>query len=342
MLSRKQKEGGSLESFYEELSGMVARCNLGTKERKMVRDIFIFNMRNRDVILYRSKRNRAVIFVDPGDEECKGDGDNTRIEEEPEHKSVDAIIVTSRISLQNNDNDAQQEPFHAISAKKWGISRRHVGKAAVLCGQPVGLIQVDEPLDEEDTPVEDVGSQHAANSVGFVKREHHSWSSESSDEYMVMAIRRKKETLLKNAGPKLKIYIIGHPMHIWIDSELPISILTLDDLKKTVGRTGINLKQDDMEDDEFWDYSNNRIKMLERMEVELASNGWKTRAEVRVIEGMTLNRGTWPEGETRTTVDASRSKGSSDEYPRDGGQHIWEVASWKIGGRANGPLATIF
>ena len=71
---------------------------------------------------------------------------------------------------------------------------------------------------------------------------------------MVMAIKRKKETLLKVAGPKLKIYINGgHPMNIWIDSGSPISILTLDDLKKTVGRTGINLKQDDMEDIEIRD-----------------------------------------------------------------------------------------
>ena len=70
-----------------------------------------------------------------------------------------------------------------------------------------GLIQGDEPFDEEDTPSDDVGSQVAANSVGFVKREHHSWSSESSDDYMVLFIRRKKETLLKVAGPKLKTYL---------------------------------------------------------------------------------------------------------------------------------------
>ena len=159
------------------------------------------------------------------------------------------------------------------------------GKAAVRWGTKVRLVQGDEPFDEEKTPSDDVGSQHASNSVGFVKREHHSWSSESSDNYMVMVIRRKKETLLKIAGPKLKIYIIGHPMNIWIDSGSRIYILTLDDLKKTAGRTGINLIQDDMEDDEFQDYSNNRIKMLGRMEVELASNGWKIKAEVRVIEG---------------------------------------------------------
>ena len=48
MLSRKQKEGECLESFYAELSGMAARCNLSTQKRKIVRGIFIFNMRNRD------------------------------------------------------------------------------------------------------------------------------------------------------------------------------------------------------------------------------------------------------------------------------------------------------
>ena len=159
------------------------------------------------------------------------------------------------------------------------------GKTTVKRGQPVGLIQGDELFEEEGTPSDDAGSQVAANSVGFVKREHHSWSSESSDDYMFMAIRRKKETLLKVAGPKLKICINGHPMITWIDSGSPISILTLDDLRKTVGRAGINLKQDEVEDDEFRDYSNNRIKMLGKMEHELASNGWKTKAEVRVIGG---------------------------------------------------------
>ena len=44
----KQKERESLESFYAELSGKAAICNLGTQEQKMVRDIFIFIMRNRD------------------------------------------------------------------------------------------------------------------------------------------------------------------------------------------------------------------------------------------------------------------------------------------------------
>ena len=179
-----------------------------------------------------------------------------------------------------------QEPSLAIFAKKVGhFERTCRRKRQSRGGQTVGQIQGDELFKEEDTPSDDVGSQVAANSVGFVKREHHSWSSESSDDYMVMAIRRKKETLLKVAGPKLKIYINGHPMNNWINGGSPISILTLDDLRKTVGRAGINSKQDDVEDDKFRDSSNNRIKMLGRMELELASNGWKTKAEVRVIGG---------------------------------------------------------
>ena len=53
------------------------------------------------------------------------------------------------------------------------------GKMAGTRGQPIGLIQGDKPFDEEDTPSDDVGSQTAANSLGFVKRERHSWLSES-------------------------------------------------------------------------------------------------------------------------------------------------------------------
>ena len=86
-------------------------------------------------------------------------------------------------------------------------------------------------------------------------------------------------------GSHMKIYINGHPMKIWIDSGSPISILTLDDFKKTLGRTGIDLKENNTEDDEFRDYSNNRFNLLGKVDVELASNGWKTRAEIRVIGG---------------------------------------------------------
>ena len=78
MLSRKQKEGESLESFYAELSGMAARCNLGTQERKMVRDIFIFNMRNRDAQneLYRETKTleealRSAMLYERGDKYAK-------------------------------------------------------------------------------------------------------------------------------------------------------------------------------------------------------------------------------------------------------------------------------
>ena len=197
------------------------------------------------------------------------------------------------------------------------------GKTTIQGGQPVGLIQGDELFEEEDTPSDDVGPQVAANSVGFVKREHHSWSSESSDDYMVMAIRRKKETVLKVAGPKLKIYVNGHPMNIWIDSRSPISILTLEDLRRTVGRARINLKQDDTDDDEFRDYSNNRIKMLGRMELELASNGWKTKAEVRVIGGTRPSIvGRDLMGKLGLQLMQADPRGGSNEYPGDGRQFM--------------------
>ena len=102
---------------------------------------------------------------------------------------------------------------------------------------------------------------------------------------MVMAIRRTRETLLKVAGSKLKISSKGHTVNIWIDSGSPISILTVDDLKKTLGRTGINLKLKNTEDDIFPVCSNNQYILLGKMDVEFASNSWKTTAEIRVIGG---------------------------------------------------------
>ena len=76
----------------------------------------------------RSKRNQSVIFADPGDEGCQGDGVNTQIVEEVEQpsecKSADVTTAISRTSPQNTDNDAQQEPSHATSAKKIGHFER--------------------------------------------------------------------------------------------------------------------------------------------------------------------------------------------------------------------------
>ena len=91
-------------------------------------------------LLYRSKRNQSAIFVDPGDEEYQGDGANIRIGEEAERKNVDVTTAINRISPQNTNNDAQQEPSHATSAKRSGILKRLVGENGCH-GQPVGLNQ---------------------------------------------------------------------------------------------------------------------------------------------------------------------------------------------------------
>ena len=96
MLSRKQKEGENLESFYEELSGMAARCNLVTQERKMVRDKFVFNMRNRYAQNELCRETKTQKKLKP---------------------SFDVTIAVKRTSPQNTDNDAQQEPSHAVLQK---------------------------------------------------------------------------------------------------------------------------------------------------------------------------------------------------------------------------------
>ena len=48
LLSRKQRDGETLEEFHSVLSGLAARCSLGTLERRVLRDVFIVNMSNKE------------------------------------------------------------------------------------------------------------------------------------------------------------------------------------------------------------------------------------------------------------------------------------------------------
>ena len=48
LLSRKRWEGESLEQFHSVLSRLAARCSLGTLERRILRDVFMVNMTNKD------------------------------------------------------------------------------------------------------------------------------------------------------------------------------------------------------------------------------------------------------------------------------------------------------
>ena len=48
LLARKQHIGESLEPFYSVLSGLAARRNFGTLETRILRDVFIVNMNNRE------------------------------------------------------------------------------------------------------------------------------------------------------------------------------------------------------------------------------------------------------------------------------------------------------
>ena len=48
LLARKQQIGESLEQFHSVLSGLAARCNFGALETRILRDVFIVNINNRE------------------------------------------------------------------------------------------------------------------------------------------------------------------------------------------------------------------------------------------------------------------------------------------------------
>ena len=85
------------------------------------------------------------------------------------------------------------------------------------------------------------------------------------------------------AGVKIPIEINGRKTSMWFDSGSPISIFTLGEFRKTLDAAGIKLQVVEPKDQEFRDYGNNPIHLLETMRVELVSNGWVKSASIRVI-----------------------------------------------------------
>ena len=92
---------------------------------------------------------------------------------------------------------------------------------------------------------DNVSSQHDYL-VGLVNVQHlqsHGWVSDSSNDYIVMSIRKKKEDQeLKMAGVRLPIKINGKSTIEWIDNGSPISFFAIGELKRTLGTKEVKLK----------------------------------------------------------------------------------------------------
>ena len=97
----------------------------------------------------------------------------------------------------------------------------------------MGLIQNQEDVDgSEIGDAEDTYSQDE-NSVGWVNtpdKRQPSRDSDSSGDYVVMAIKSRRETECKVTGARLPIKINGKQTNVWIDSGSPISKLTVGEL----------------------------------------------------------------------------------------------------------------
>ena len=116
-------------------------------------------------------------------------------------------------------------------------------------------------------------------------KQHHSWDSDSSGDYLVMSIKPGNMTKFRVEGAKLPIAINGKKTSVWIDSGSPISIFTIGELMRTLGTNGIYLNELAPEDQDCRHNGNNPLSLLRTMTVQLTSNGWKTIATIKVIRG---------------------------------------------------------
>ena len=114
---------------------------------------------------------------------------------------------------------------------------------------------------------EDASSQHdtTAGWVNTRQPQSHSWNSDSSEDYVVMTIRKnKKEYEFEVAGLQSPLENHGKTTMAWIVSGSPTSIFTIVELRKKAGESRRFLLPLGPNDDLLRDYRNNPLKIRGR------------------------------------------------------------------------------
>ena len=101
-----------------------------------------------------------------------------------------------------------------------------------------------------------------------------------------MTTIRKKEHKLKVAEVQLPLKLNGKMTTAWIDSGSPISIFTIGELRKTLGKAGVKVLPLGPNEDKFGVCGNNPLKFMGKMKATLTSNGWSSETYVKVIGRM--------------------------------------------------------
>ena len=98
-----------------------------------------------------------------------------------------------------------------------------------------------------------------------------------------MAIKRNRKAVdFKIPNAKVLAKVCGKSMWLWVDNGLPVTIFSLQELTKAMGRENFYLIPGR---DEFLDYNNNRIHILGKAEVMIELSGWVTQQKISVIGG---------------------------------------------------------
>ena len=93
---------------------------------------------------------------------------------------------------------------------------------------------------------------------------------------------KQRVTELKIRNTRVLANVYGKNMWLWVDSGSPVTIFSMSELTRGMGRSNLHLIKGK---DEFLDYNNNRIHILGKAEATIKFNGWVTQQKISVIAG---------------------------------------------------------
>ena len=250
-----------MEQFHSVLSGLAARCNFGVLEDRILRDVFIVNMNNREAQkeLCRSTKTPEEVY-------------RIALSYERGNKCATSYVATGSLGTQGTSSGGgiqiKSEPVGTIhggyrnnrARGRGSYQGRGSNRGGKLfqnnrCYNCDQLNFTREHLDR--CPAEGV-TCNFCHKIGHYERTCRGKRGNQPGRGAVGMIRENVgETHLDNSADEeasQHASSIGWVnKNIWIDSASPISIFTIGELRRTLGASGIKLDTLSKEENAFRD-----------------------------------------------------------------------------------------
>ena len=260
-LSRKQNENETLRQFWNELNGLAAKCNFGAITESLVKDVFIVNMKNKEVQQKlctepKTSIDETIQFAIAYEEgtlrqQTFDKLDKPNIKHEPnEINNINKGTKQWGPTKKCFRCEAPFSPQHLKECKAMGITCMKCGKKGhfAKCCQTRGAGNFSKSRKIIKPPPQRIQR--------IDEWEESSSGSAIEDDKIVLTIDGDENGQFAMSGK-----INGNPFKTMGDSGSPVTIFEIEEIKRIMKRKTLFIRQLP-EDEEYVDFNKRKLNLL--------------------------------------------------------------------------------